>query len=234
MAITRLLMLGLVVMLHFACTVNQPCTVKLEQSPELRGFRLGMSMSDIQKRFPGFPAVSANQFGLATIEISSVYARSVLDRQVDDNVVSFVSASPFPELNELKHVELKLLDGRLIEIMVYYPNDIKWKSADEFVQKTSEALKLNGTWQKIGDDDDYSEVRHLYCGKGLEDFTVSAGFRKLEETKFPYVEMEDFSHGKLEVYMRKSEIEEKTKREKSELEEKTKREEEERKKTFKP
>src|SRR2546423_982662 len=108
----RLLTLSLIAMLHLACTVNQPCTIKMEQSPELRGFRLGMSISDIQKRFPGFPSVSANQFGLATVEISNIYVRNVLNKSVGENVISFVSASPFPELNELRHVELKLLDGR--------------------------------------------------------------------------------------------------------------------------
>ena len=229
-ATIRLLVLSFIVVWHLACTVNRPCTVKMEQSPELRGFRLGMSIADIQKRFPGFPSVSANQFGLATVEVSSMYVRNVLDKPVGENIISLVSASTFPELKELKHVELKLLDGRLIEITVYYPNDIRWKSTDEFVQKTGEALKLDGSWQKIGKDDEYSEVRLLQCGGGFDGFTVSAGFRKptlenpnLESTKLPYVRLQDFAHGEMEVYKRQRE-----------KEEKAKREEEERKQSFKP
>lgn len=65
-------------------------------------------------------------------------------------VFSFVSAALFPELRELKHVELRLVDGRLTQIALYYPDDIKWKSSDEFAQKTGESLKLDGSWRKLG------------------------------------------------------------------------------------
>ena len=220
-------------MVNLACAGKPKlCTLKLQQSPELRGFRLGMSISDIQKRFPGFPSVSANEAGLAIVEISDVYVRNVLDRPVGENVISLVSAAPFPELKELKHVELRLIDGRVTEITLYYPNDIKWNSADEFAQKTGESLKLDGGWQKVGEDSDYSEVRSMQCGgySEGEGFRISAGFRKptlenrnLEETKLPYVQLEDFWAGQMTEYRRKKEIEEKRKRE-----------EDERKKTFKP
>jgi hypothetical protein len=187
-------------------------------------------MQDIQNHFPGFPSVASNQIGLATVEISNAYAHNVLDLPKDEDAVSIVSALPFRELNELKHVELKLLDGRLIDFTVYYPNDIKWKSADEFVQNTGKALKLNGSWQKIGSDDDYSEVRSLRCGDNGEDFTINAGFRKppslysnLADIKLPYVEVKDFWHGEMELFKRKRESEDKAKRE-----------EEQRKQTFSP
>lgn len=226
----RLLVLGLIVGIVSSCAVQERCTVKMEQSPEIRGFRLGMSMSDIQKRFPEFPAVSANQIGLTTVEISSVYVRNELNKAVGDNVISLVSSSPFPELRDLKHLELQLLDARVIQVIVYYSNDIKWKSADEFVQKTGEALKLNGTWRKVGEDDAYSEHRGLVCTESIDPFTVGAGFRNpilqnpnLERTKLPFVELRDVNNGDVEIYKRKKEIEEKKKRE-----------EEERKQTFKP
>jgi hypothetical protein len=123
----RLTTLSLIAVLHLGCSANQPCTVTLEQSPELRGFRLGMSLSDIQKRFSGFPSVSANQIGVATVEISPDYIKQILNEPIGNDVVSSLNASSFPELNELKHVHLKLLDGRLIEITVFYPNNIKWR-----------------------------------------------------------------------------------------------------------
>jgi hypothetical protein len=226
----RLTTLSLVMMLYLGCNANQPCTVPLEQSPELRGFRLGMSLSGIQNRFSGFPSVSANRFGVATVEISSDYRKNVLNEAIGDDVVSSLSASSFPELNELKHVHLKLLDGRLIEITVFYPNDIKWQSADEFVQKTGEVLKLDGQWQPLGKDNEYSESRFLQCGDILKGFNVTAGFRKppsespsLFAPKLPYVQLEDFMHGEMEIFSRKKESEERAKRE-----------EERRKQTFRP
>lgn len=222
----RLTTLSLIAVLHLGCNANQPCTVTLEQSPELRGFRLGMSLSDIQNRFSGFPSVSANQIGVATVEISPDYIKNALNEPRGDDVVSLVSASSFPELNELKHVHLKLLDGRLIEITVFYPNNIKWQSADEFVQKTSEALKLNGTWKRLSDSD-YSNSRLLQCGDILKGFFVKAGFQKppIESPssfapKLPYVELQNFMQGEMEVSRRKRESEEKVRREEERRKEK--------------
>ena len=226
---TRLTTLSLVVLLHLGCNTSQPCTVTMEQSPELRGFRLGMTLTDIRKHFSEFPSVSANQIGVATIEISPDYIKNALNEQRGDDVVSLLSSSSFPELNELKHVRLKLLDGRLIEITVFYPNDIKWRSADEFVQKTSDALKLNGTWKQLSDSD-YSNSRLLQCGDIVKGFFVKAGFQKPPtvsassfEPKLPYVELQDFMQGEMEVFRRKRESEERAKRE-----------EEKRKETFRP
>ena len=220
----QLLILLLLAATLCACTAEQPCTVKFEQSPELRGFRLGMSVSDVQKRFVGFPAPIADELGLATIEISNRYSTHT---STDHMVLNFVDASPYAELSQLKHTELKFLDGRLIEITVYYPNDLNWKSGDEFARKTGEALKLNGTWRKVGSDDDYSEIRSLYCGEVLQSFSVLAGLQRSpllnESAKLPYVQLKDFMRGEMEVFKRKRE-----------RDERKNREEQERKDTFKP
>jgi hypothetical protein len=102
-------------------------------------------------------------------------------------------------------------------------------SADEFVQKTSEALKLNGTWNRLSDSD-YSNSRLLQCGDILKGFFVKAGFQKPPigspssfAPKLPYVELQDFMQGEMEVSRRKRESEEKVRRE-----------EDRRKETFRP
>jgi len=127
----------------------------------------------------------------------------------------------------LKYAELELLDGRLVEINVYYPNDVNWKSADEFAQKTGEALKLSGTWRKVGQDNDFSEMRHLMCGDVLHLFNVSAGLRRSpilnEYGNYPYVQFQDFRGAVMDVYDRKKV-----------RDDRRKREEEQRKETFKP
>lgn len=228
----RILIIGVLVNLQFSCASEKPCTLKLAQAPELRGFHLGMSLAEIQSRFPGFPSVSGNQYGLATVEISSAYARNVLDQSAGDKVISLVSAAPFPELRELKHIQLKLMDGRVTDILIYYSNDIGWKSADEFAQKTGESLKLDGSWRKVGADSDYSEARSMQCGGPLkgEGFTISSGIQKpslenplLKESKLPYVELKDMWAGQMTEFERKDA-----------LQEKKKSEDEQRKKTFTP
>src|SRR6185369_3911595 len=156
LSLTRIQLIALTsaVLLHLACTVDKPCTVTIDNAPELRGFRLGMSLSDIQRRFPNFPAsnISVNQIGVATVEMSAAYRDNHFGNPEGSNIVSLYYLGTFPELNEVRHVELKLLDGRLIEVKVFYPNDLKWQSVDEFVEKTANALKLDGSWHKIGSD----------------------------------------------------------------------------------
>jgi hypothetical protein len=227
----RLTILTLAVLLHLACTVDKPCTVAMENAPDLRGFRLGMSVSDIQKRFPNFPSsqLAANKIGVATVQMSAAYRDNEFGNPEGQNLISLYYLGTFPELNALKHIELKLLDGRLIEVTLFYPNDIKWQSVDEFVQKTSEALKLDGDWRRIGKDDDYSETRFLQCGEVLKGFNVTAGFRKPPssyssfDAKLPYVSLEDFMQGEMEIYRRQKASEEKAKQD-----------EEQRKQTFRP
>jgi len=183
-----------------------------------------MSVTDVQKRFAGFPPPLPDELGVATVDISKLYSTHVATDNLGNN---FVDASPYVELSELKHAELKFLDGRLIKITVYYPNDLNWKSADEFAEKTGEGLRLNGTWRKVGSDDKFSEIRSLHCGEVTQGFSVFAGFRRApllnESAKLPYVELVDFMRGELEVFKRKTE-----------KDERRKREEQERKETFKP
>jgi len=225
-SVLRLTIFLLVAGVLSACKTEQPCTIKLEQSPELRGLRLGMPVSDIQRRFPGFPTPNADQLGLARVAISNSDSKTA-PLYPGEGALNFVNASPWPELNQLKYAELELLDGRLVEINVYYPNDVNWKSADEFAQKTGEALKLNGTWRKVGQDNDFSEMRHLMCGDVLHLLNVSAGLRRSpvlnEYGKYPYVQFQDFQGAVMDVYDRKKA-----------RDDRRKREEEQRKETFKP
>lgn len=218
----RIITLCLIVIAQAACSSTKPCTIELEQAPELRGFRLGMSLEDIRKRFPGFPGASS-KIGLSTVEISCASENVMLNRSSGDdyNEISFTSGWGCPEVNkDVKQVELKLLDWRLIEITVYYSNNIKWKSVDEFARKTGEALKLDGTWQKVGDDDEYSQMRSMDCGKSSAGFLVYAGFSSppfiANSDKLPYVRLKNLMGGELEVLKRKGKIEEKTKREEEE------------------
>jgi hypothetical protein len=226
LSVRCLIILLLVAGVVSACKSEQPCTIKLEQSPELRGFRLGMSVSESQRRFPGFATPNADDLGLASVEISNSPSNTG-PRFTGEGTINLVNASPWPELNQLKYTQLKLLDGRLVEITVYYKNDVNWKSADEFAQKTGEALKLNGTWRKVGQDSDFSETRSLMCGDVLHLFNVSAGLRRLpdlnEYEKFPYVQFQDFQGAVMDLYDRKKA-----------RDERRKREEEQRKETFKP
>jgi hypothetical protein len=45
------------------------CTLSLAQTPEIRGFRLGMNMEQVPARFPGLNIESANEIGSTKIEL---------------------------------------------------------------------------------------------------------------------------------------------------------------------
>ena len=162
------------------------CTRSLEEAPELRGFHLSTTVTQLQNRFPGFPNLTANEFGSAKVIISvaSMPGPETVKPSGDGNVL--LSASRYPELLGTDRIILEFVDGRLATITVFYPKDLKWHSVDEFVQQTSEALDLPDGWETSDSTKDYKRV---FC-KG---FYVRAGIdhEKYDEEKLPFVEVGD-------------------------------------------
>lgn len=178
----RLLVLSLIALTYVAC--SQPCTLTLEQAPELRGFRLGMNLEQIQRRFQGFPNPPANEFGLATVIIDP----TARDEVRPNTGYTFMDASRYPEFNGIDRIYLKIVDDYLAEIEVFYTNDLNWSSVDEFVSRTSEAFNLRGSWKTQNED-----YKSLGCGG----FHVYAGIKRdyLRPDKYarlPYVELVDY------------------------------------------
>jgi len=182
----------LIIASQLACSTKQPCTVNLADSPELRGFKLGMSLAEIQKKFPGFPEVRANQFGLTTVEMDIDYDNNLLNQEVDTSnfslrdtldqkieMISQLKLSDYPQLSNIKHIKLILVDNKVVRIVIFYPNDLKWKNSDEFLRQVNESLKLDGTWENVLYG--YGEVKHLDCGtqRGENLFQAEVGSRTL-------------------------------------------------------
>lgn len=215
--IVRLLVMLCVVPVFCSCHRSQPCTLGYDQSPELRGFRLGMPVADIQSRFAGFPTPAVDDLGVSSVVISGKAVDPL--RLYDRGAITNVNPEKYPELNQLKYAELKLLDGKVIEITVYYANDLNWKSVDEFAEKTGEALKLNGTWTKVGNDGS-SSMRNLMCGEIRNGFHVNAGMNRPpltgEYANYPYVQVQDFWRAQIELYQRRKDRDDKRKREEQE------------------
>lgn len=163
-----------------SCAVNKPCSLKLDQSPELRGIRLGMTIDEVKSKYPSFgkPGVAYSKeegFGKEIVRIDK------------------------PDPKEVESMIITFVDSKATRIKVFYNNDLNWKSADEFAKQTAKALKLDGTWEKIGQDNEAGSMRYMNCGI---DFTVVAGLGKdyknyLDASGIlPYVEvaniLEDF------------------------------------------
>jgi hypothetical protein len=183
------------------------CTLKLEQSPELRGFRLGMDVKQVVARFPELQVESADEFGSRQVEIYPSSDRSQLKKSGFENV---------------ERVALTFFEERLTSVSVRYDTSIKWKSPDEFVSRIAGPLGLSGTWRPVD-----RWRRTLEC----DGFRVTAGAGLLT-----LVTLEETAAGVTLEERRKVLMERRRKLESAlkEKEEKQRREEAERKKAFKP
>ena len=177
----------LALLIQFGC--SRPCTKTLDQAPELRGFRLGTPISEIQSRFnknrlafyPAFPIFRPNRFGF--------YQVLIVVEPVPESLPNYdyyvVSSSPYyPEFNGTRSIVLQFVDAKLAGIKVYYRDDLNWQSVDEFVKQIAQSLDLPNGWEAPKSSEDY---RHCYCAG----FFVRAGrdSEEYNDKKLPFVEV---------------------------------------------
>lgn len=142
------------VVLSFAC--SKPCKLTPENAPELRGFRLGMTLDEIKKKFPNLPPINANEYGL-----SKIYFDRTAKPEQSYREFNFIDANFIEAFKGTRRVYLELVDNKVVVIKVVYTDEIPWKSEEEFIRRTSESLNIPGTWS-MGDG--YS---HLQCQNSL-------------------------------------------------------------------
>lgn len=169
---------------QFAC--SQPCTLTPEQAPEMRGFRLLMSVEEIRAKYKDFPIPSANEFGLAKVLIvnnANYPMNYVINRSRPDGVI-IVNGIGYPEIKGTSRIYLEIFDGRIMKIKVFYFNDLKWNSVDEFTKKTAESLELKGAWRGGG------KSRQLTCDGIWIDAGIDEDYKQLQtHENLPYLEL---------------------------------------------
>src|SRR5260370_32119982 len=113
---------------------QQPnCSLKLDQlsdSPELRGFHLGMTYDQVKARVPIIQFGSADQFGVAKTSINPYFDPR------------FESAG----FADVRTISLDFLDGRLVTLWIGYQSTFKWTTLDELVPGISQCLNLPSKW----------------------------------------------------------------------------------------
>ena len=153
--------------------VVTPCRMTADQLPEIRGLRLGMSVTDVSAAFPEDSSKNAVQ-------------KAVNDAKKPD-AYGFGAATLFPgpesnsNLAGLQSISLQLVDDRVSMFRVDYARGTPWKNADQFVNRLSAAFHLpaverwkrvnllGNPYEKESPKVDYG-VRLLACN----DFTVLA------------------------------------------------------------
>lgn len=178
--IAILIFLSFMMLVGSGCSV--PCKLNPSNAPELRGFRLGMTLDEIKRKYPKLPPISANEYGL-----SKLYFDRTPKPQQSYNEFNFINADFYDELKGTRRVYLELVDNQIAAIKVVYTDEIPWKSDEEFIRKTAESLNIEGTWSN---NDGY---RSLQCADSLF-FHAGIGrdlshIPSADDKRQPYIEM---------------------------------------------
>lgn len=117
------------------------------QSPKIRGFRLGMSLKQVLTHFNGLRVKPADEIGFQKVKLFICGEDSKL---INRNNSAEVGKRFSPIIEGLTLLHFEFLDKQLISIYLRYDNSVKWNSIDEFVLKVSETIGLSGTWTSAG------------------------------------------------------------------------------------
>ena len=123
----------LLVLLATALSVSAQCTQKiatLPATPELYGFRLGMTRDEIKELVPQTQFGKTDHFGVAKTTINPSF-----DPKIDQK-----------KFEGVRSISLDLLDDRLTSLWIGYDDTYKIKTTDEFVKAISQSLQVSGNW----------------------------------------------------------------------------------------
>ena len=110
----------------------QQCSARsdeLSDAPELRGFRLGMTLDQVKARVPQVQFGRSDEIGLTKTSINPLY-----DPRFDKAAFADVRTSR------------SISDGKLTTLWIGYESSFKWQSVDEFVREISKSLNVPGSW----------------------------------------------------------------------------------------
>jgi hypothetical protein len=153
--IMNLKKLAFIVTLAMACAVaaysqESKCSLKLAELPtipELRGFRVGMTIEQVKARLPKAQVRPADEFGFTSLNIFPDYEAGI-DKTTFEGV---------------RTISLEFLDNHVSSLWIGYDKSFKWQTLDEFTPAMTNALKLPNAWRSK------FRTRLLDCA----DFTVA-------------------------------------------------------------
>jgi hypothetical protein len=122
------------------------CDASIIKGAQLRGFRLGMTLSEVKARLPLVKAAPVDASGYSEAS------------------VHFSKSMPPPSfLKGVLMMVFNFIDGRVSYVAVVYDNSIKWRSLDQFTHQVADSLGLPTAWQAYS----YAgtQQRMLACGK---------------------------------------------------------------------
>lgn len=170
-----------------ASAQDSECTLKLADSPTVRGFKLGMSQDEILKRFDGLLLPTANEFGVSRTRI------------LKSDVIK--DATKNPVFDGIDEIGLEFVDKKLSYFRIGYTTPSKrWTDANEFIKAVTTALKLPSSWDRscVYINRRYSEENdHVYQCLPCNGFRIAAGLEDSLLEQHPYIKLEDTSATRL-------------------------------------
>jgi len=116
-----------------ASAQSSTCSLKIDQlpdSPELRGFRLGMNFEQVKNRIPQVQFGPADEFGVTKTSINPYF-----DPHIDK--LAFA---------DVRTISFDFLDRKLVSLWIGFERSFKWQTLDEFVAGVSKSLNLPAAW----------------------------------------------------------------------------------------
>ena len=110
------------------CSLN---LAQLPQAPELRGFRLGMTIEQVKSRIPQVQLPPSNEFGFTQTTVNPEFSAEI-DRST---------------LQGVRTLSFDFLDGRSFSLALGYNSSFEWQSMDEFLPGITKALNLPNAWE---------------------------------------------------------------------------------------
>lgn len=148
------------------------CSLTLSQSPQLRGFRLGMTLAQVQailpkpKHFLNFatkPSIEYGEFGVTEISLAFLEADGVFeiirstnpgvgDKYEKRDIVKDVEGQYrlrkdiFPNFNGVQYIRLFFFENRISNIQLIYDQSTTFYSMEDFTSSIAKSLNLTGAW----------------------------------------------------------------------------------------
>jgi hypothetical protein len=126
-----------------AITETNKCPLTVEQSPVVRGIKLGQTVAEVRSLFPE----AVNNYN-ASLALGFVSMRS------DELGVTEQTITPLRDSERLKGTEnilLRYLDGRVASFRINYDISVRWQSSAQFAAAISDQLHLPAEgWRENG------------------------------------------------------------------------------------
>lgn len=136
--------------------IDRRCHLTAQEAPTIRGFTLGMPLTEALKRFAGQKKPLTDEFGITYLVIKPL--QGIADS----------------EFKGIKGLAFVFLDEKLSSFLVFYEAAPKWKDEREYLDAVQASLKLPGEWEygSINNPDSaVTSSQQIRC----DGFTLSAG-----------------------------------------------------------